>query len=299
MFVKKLFYFFSIFLASLFYACQSKQPQEKQINSVTVTDDLGRKVKIPANPKRIMALAPSATEMLYAVADEKTIIGRTQNCDFPEKVKKKPVVNNYPMDYEQLVLLKPDLIFTVEGITPAEVAAKLERDLHIPVYYQKYEKVQDIFKGLTNIGKILGREERAKQVVDSLKNELAQIQPVKTSNAKPQVLAITWNDPIYVYGQNTLFTDKLRFLGAENAVKEVFAQSYPALTREYILKLNPDIIIGAEPEKMETTFFKQYPELKKVKAYQQKKIFKATDDLMARPSPRVVASIKELKNFIK
>jgi iron complex transport system substrate-binding protein len=277
-------------------ACESRKSTRTESEFITVTDDLGRKIKVVRRPKRIMALAPSATEMLYAVADEKTIIGRTQNCDFPARVKEKPVVNNYPMDYEKIVLLKPDLVFTVEDITSAEVAAKLQ-DLNIPVYYQKFEKVSDIFRGLNDIGRLLHREKAAQRVVDSLRQELAQLQ-VPATGTKLRVLAITWQDPIYVYGQNTLFTDKLRFLGAENAVTEVFAQPYPALTREYILKLNPDVLLGGTPAEMEKTFFQQYPELKKIKAYQQKRIYRATDNLMSRPGPRVVESIRELKSFL-
>lgn len=299
--VRSIFSFLLILIiAGGIFSCNQRESkkQRKQPEFITVTDDLGRKVKIVREPKRIIALSPSSTEMLYAVADEKTIVGRTQNCDYPARVKAKPVVNNYPMDYEALVMLKPDLVFTVEGITSAEVAAKLERELHIPVYYQKFGKVDDIFDRLVDIGKILGREERANLVADSLKQELTKLKADKVAGKRPKVLAITWDDPIYVYGQNTLFTDKLRFIGAGNAVQEVFVQSYPALTREYILKLNPDIIIGGGFEKMDQTFFKMYPELKKIKAYQHKKIFKVTDDLMARPGPRIVESIRELKSFI-
>ena len=281
----------------VFISCNSRPEQKQEHKFITVVDDLGREIQIPQQPQRIMALAPSATEMLYAVADEKNIVGRTQNCDYPAQVKNKPVVNNYPMDYEQIILLKPDLVFTVEGITSAEEAAKLQ-ELNIPVYFQRFIKVQDIFDGLQDLGKLLHREERAKEVVDSLQSVLAQIKVDSVTGPKPRVLAITYPDPIYVYGQNTIFTDKLKLINAENAVTEIFPQPYPALTREYILKLNPDVIIGGSFEKMDATFFKMYPELKKIKAYQQKKIFAATDDLMARPGPRVIASIQELKDFI-
>jgi len=282
----------------LLFSCESQPARQPETATLTVTDDLGRKVTIPRFPRRIMALAPSETEMIYAVADEKTIVGRTQNCNYPIQVKNKPVVNNYPMDYEKLVLLKPDLVFTVEGLTSAEEAARIQ-ELHIPVYYQKFAKVEDIFRGLTDIGRLLHREDKAKTVVDSLRQALSQLQVRSEVGAEPQVLAVTWPDPIYVYGQNTIFTDKLQYIGAENAVKEILAQPYPALTREYILKLNPDVIIGGTFEKMDATFFKLYPELKQVKAYRNKKIFAATDDLMARPSPRVVSSIRELKKFIR
>lgn len=282
-------------------SCHSKTEKKHlpTAEQITVTDDLGRNLKIPRYPKRVMALAPSTTEMLFAVCDESQIIARTQNCDYPAQAKKKPIVNNYPMDYEALVKLKPDLIFTVHGITPPEVAARIQ-ELGIPVYFQNFEKIEDIFDRLQDIGRIVHRDAYAQFYTDSLQSQLKTIITRKAQvTTKPKVLAITWNDPIYVYGRNTIFTDKLRLIGAENAVPEVMAQTYPALTREYILKINPDVIIGGTFGKMDSTFFKQYPELKRITAYQTQQIYAATDDLMSRPSPRVVESVRELQSIIK
>ncbi|MDQ3292475.1 MAG: helical backbone metal receptor [Bacteroidota bacterium] len=283
--------------------CQSNSKKEKTDLSVkefiTVTDDLGRKLKIPRYPKRVMALAPSETEMLFAVCDENQIIARTQNCNYPAKAKNKPVVNNYPMDYERLIQLKPDLIFTVDGITPPEVAARIQ-ELGIPVYFQTFGKLNDVFDRLVDIGRIMHRDAYAIYYADSLQKYLKNITAIRLNTSyKPKVLAITWNDPIYVYGRNTLFTDKLHLIGAENAVPEVMSQPYPALTREYILKINPDVIIGGTFGKMDSTFFQQYPELKQINAYKNRRIFAATDDLMSRPSPRVVESVRELQSLLK
>ncbi|WP_439879927.1 ABC transporter substrate-binding protein [Pontibacter sp. MBLB2868] len=261
-------------------------------------DDLGREIRLAERPERVFALASSMTEMLYAVLDSSSIIARTPQDNYPAAAMSKPLVSNYPVDYEQVLGLKPDLIFTLEGITPLDVAAKLE-ELGIPVYYQKYESVEDIFTGLEDIGKIMGREKQARSLTDSLRQEVNAIKKRHATVGQPlQVLAITWKDPIYVYGQNTILTDKLHILGAENAVKEVFDQPYPALTREYILKLNPDVLLGGTREELETGFFNLYPELRKIKAYQHNRIYEPTDDLMSRPGPRVVESLKELEGFL-
>ncbi|KAA3440795.1 ABC transporter substrate-binding protein [Rufibacter hautae] len=245
-----------------------------------------------------MALAPSMTEMLFAVADTATIVGRTQNCDFPKAVLTKPVVNNYPMDYEKLISLKPEVVFATEGIISMEVAAQVEK-LGIPIYFQAYDSVADILRGLRNLGFLLHRPEKGNAVADSLQDRLNQLAADSAAGTRPRVLAITWKDPIYVFGRNTLLTDKLRFAGGQNAVTEVFAQPYPALTREYILKMNPEVIIGGSFEQMEKTFFSLYPELRRIKAYRQKRIFAVTDDLMSRPSPRVVEGIAELKAVLR
>ncbi|MBJ6116909.1 ABC transporter substrate-binding protein [Pontibacter sp. BT310] len=278
--------------------CQQKQEQVGQEQGITITDDLGRKLHLPKQPERVFGFTSAMAEMLFAIVDTANIIARTPDCDYPAAVYTKPVVSNYPVDLEQVLALKPDLIFTSEGMTPLEDAARLQ-ELGIPVYYQKYRTVEDVLKGIEDIGRIMGREQVANHLADSLRKEVQQLEANYRNRPNPlQVLTITWTDPIYVYGKNTLLTDKLRILGAENAVKETFDQPYPALTREYILKLNPDVLMGGTKEKLEQTFFSQYPELRKIKAYKDGRIYAPTGNLIERPGPRIVESIKELEGFL-
>lgn len=280
-------------------ACQPDKPATTEVAAPQhLRDDLGRELTVPAHPRRIMSLAASMTEMLYAVADTATIVARTQVCDYPAAALRKPVINSYPLDIERLVALKPEVVFTTEGVTSLADAQRLQ-ELGIPVYYQRYTKVEDVFRGLNDLGRMLGRQPQARHLTDSLRTELGRLASATPPHAsKPRVLAITWSDPIYVYGQNTLFTDKIALAGGQNAVVEKFAQPYPALTREYILKLNPDIIVGGTFGKMDSTFFRLYPELKRIRAYQTRRIYRVTDDLMSRPSPRVVEGVRELQQVV-
>ena len=266
---------------------------------VPVRDGLGRTVNLPVHPRRVLALAPSMTEMLFAVADTATIVARCPQDNYPAGVYRKPVVNNYPLDLEKLVLLKPDVVFTVEGITSVDDAQRLQQ-LGIPVYYLRFRRVEDVFKGMEEVGRLLGRLPQARHLTDSLRKELKQLAVASGSAAAkpPRVLAITWQDPIYCYGQNTLFTDEIRFAGGQNAVVETFPQPYPALTREYILQLNPDVLLGGSFGKLDSTFFKNYPELKRINAYQNRRVYPITGNLLERPGPRVVESVRELRGLL-
>lgn len=290
----------SVLLCLLLLACESKPAKAPAGKSnYTTQDDLGRSVTLPSHPKRIMGLDAAMTEMVFAVADTATIVGRTQNCDYPVAALTKPVVNNYPMDYERLLTLKPDVVFATEGIISLEVAAQVEK-MGIPVYFLAFDSVTDVLRGLQEIGKILKREKEADVLVNSLQQKLQDFsQEAAQIKEHPKVLAIIWKDPIYVFGRNTIFTDKLRYIGADNAVPEVMAQQSPALTREYILQLNPDVILGGTFEKYDKEFFSLYPELKRIKAYQNKRIYEVTDNLMSRPGPRVIESIQELKQVLQ
>ncbi|RAK65057.1 ABC transporter substrate-binding protein [Hymenobacter edaphi] len=272
-------------------------PAQAPPRPLTVQDDLGRSVTFQAPPRRIMALAASMTEMLYAVADTATIVGRTQVCDYPAAALRKPVVNSYPLDFETLVGLHPDVVFTVEGITSPADAARLQQ-LGIPVYYQRYQRVTDVFRGLRDLGRLLGRQPQARRLTDSLAQELGQL-TADTAGPHLRALAVISNDPIYAFGRNTIFTDKIRLAGGQNALAEDFPQPYPSLTREYILKLNPDVIIGGRFGQLDSTFFRMYPELRRTTAYRTRRVFPVTGDLMDRPSPRVVESVRELRGLLR
>ena len=294
-------WFLPVFLpAALPLGCQSTGGS-RPAAAVEVRDGLGRILTLPAHPRRVLALAPSMTEMLYAVADTATVVARVPQDNYPAAVFRKPVVNNYPLDLEKLVRLRPDVVFTVEGITSPDDAQRLQ-ELGIPVYYQRFRTVEDVFTGLETLGRLLGRPAPAHRYADSLRRALKTLVAVPASAppaAPANVLAITWQDPIYCYGQNTLFTDEIRLAGGRNAVAETFPQPYPALPREYVLQLNPDVLLGGTFGKLDSTFFRNYPELRRIRAYRTRRVFPITGNLLERPGPRVVESVRELQRLLR
>lgn len=285
-------YIVFLFLA-LLVACNAKKESK---STIEITDDLGRKVTITANANRFVSLVPSMTEMLASFCDTASLVAVTDNCDFPSYVRTKPQINTYPLDVEAVIKAKPDLVFVVTEMCAFDDIKKLE-ELGIPVYIQRYNGVEDIFRGIEDLGKIMNIESKAKQLSDSLRREKIELEKLPKLNLK--VLNITWIDPIIVYGQNSIFTDKIKLAGAENAMEEVLDKAYPTLTREYILKMNPDVIFGGTFEKMDSTFFTLYPELKKTNAYLNKRCYKLTDNLNARPTPRVLESVREMRNYLE
>lgn len=287
----------SLLLAGLL-ACQPENKPSATPATVAVHDDLGRALTLPAHPRRIVSLAPSLTETLYAVADTATIIARTQADNYPVAVLRKPVVNSYPLDLERLVALHPDVVFTVEGLTPLDAAERL-RQLGIPVYYQKYRRVADVLRGINDVGRLLGRSAQARRLTDSLQQQLRLVAAGTKKSSHPlTVLALISKDPMYAYGQNTLFTDEIRLAGGQNAVRDTFPQPFPALTREYVLQLNPEVLLGGRFGKMDSTFFKNNPELRRTRAYQRRRVYATTANLLQRPSPRVVEAVRELQKLL-
>lgn len=278
--------------------CTSGCSEKRETSGLKVlTDDLGREVHVDTAISKVMSLSASLTEMLYVICDDSQIVARTPHCNYPLEVLKKPIINNYPIDYERLLMLKPDLVFTKEGIISLEEANKVE-EMGIPVYFQRYKNTEDIFTGLEKLGKLLGKEEKARKAADSLRLLLNTIQTSIKGRPRPSVLMIISKDKIFVYGKDTYASDMLEKAGGRNAVDSIFQLAYPALTSEYILHLDPDIILGSEYADLQGGFFNTYPELKKTKAYQNKKIYTVPEELISRPGPRVVEGIRLIKQII-
>jgi iron complex transport system substrate-binding protein len=281
------FYFLMLFIIC---SCTSRGV-DKTIEYVTLTDDLGRTVKVKKEAKRFLPLAPSVTEMLYLICDTSEIVGRTPNCNYPEEVLLKPVVNNYPPDLEKILYLRPDLVITKDGMLSLPQAVAIEKT-GIPVYFQKYDRIEDIFERIEDLGKITNHKEKGKKIADSLRKETEKKSFVSDSSKTKKVLMLVSKESYFVFGKDTYASDIIKLAGGINAVDSVYNNPYPVLTAEYILKINPDIIIGGKSVGLKEDFFELHKELKRTNAYKNKQFYTVNDDYLSRPGPRVVEALK-------
>jgi iron complex transport system substrate-binding protein len=250
---------------------------------------------IPESVNKIFALSPALTEMVFYICPDSLIIARTQACNYPKEALGKKVISTYPMDVEAILEAGADLILSEEGITSKE-QLKLLEDKNVNVYSFKYRKVEDIYSAMMKIGEFCNCEQKANLLVAQQKKDLSRLSNSKNRNLK--VLGLIWTDPIYSYGKNTLFSDQLRKINLRNAVDSIFQQPYPELSREYILKINPDIIVGPSFRHLDSTFFNLYPELKRITAYQKKAVIEVDGDVLTRPGPRSIQAMEVIQNYL-
>ena len=239
--------------------------------------------------------------MLFALLPDSSIIAVTPHCNYPpDRVNKKPRVSVMPLDFEKIISLKPTLIFTEEGITSAGDLQRL-RELQIPVVSFRYSRVSDVLSAMDSICSWTSAGISARHLCDSLRRELFHFEKNLTSSGqsrKKSILALTWTDPIFAYGHNTWMTDKMRLAGGRNVIGEMHAKPYPVLEREQVLKLNPDVLFGGSFGKMDSSFFRMYPELKQIRAYRNRAVFELNDDLASRPGPRFPEGIREIQAYL-
>lgn len=275
-------------------SCSEKVIEE---DSLKLIDDVGREITVPRDVHKVLPLAASLTEVLYAIDAQDMVVGVTQNSDYPKEAFEKPIVNTWPsVNYEKIIELDPDVIFAVESLMSLQVAEKLE-SLGYPVYFFKYGSLEDIFNGIKKVGVLIGHEERAKDLSDSLSLRLSAIcQP--DSNG-PRTMHLIALGPIYAHGVKSFVSDKIECAGGVNPVGQSSGLTNPQISREYILKINPQIIFGVDSVTMQHSFFDKYPELKRIDAYKSWDVYNLEDYGHSRPSPRVVQSTEFMKAIIQ
>ena len=265
----------------------------------TVIDQLGRHVMVPEKPERIVSLAPSITEIVFALDQGSLLKGVTTYSDFPPEAEKLPKVGSYvQLDLEKIVALKPDLCLAIKDGNPVAVARRLE-SMKIPVYAVDPRNLETIMQTVQEIGGLLNVEEKADQLVQNMN---LRIQKVKSLVAKttyrPRVFFQIGVSPIVSVGTNTFSDELITLAGGKNLAEGPIA--YPRYSIEQVLALSPDVIIitsmaRAAVFKRVEAEWNRWPNLPAVRNHH---IFIEDSNLFDRPTPRLVDGLEVLVRLI-
>jgi iron complex transport system substrate-binding protein len=262
------------------------------------TDDTGRKVHLPHRVETVASIAPSITEMVFAIGGQKKLIARSQACDYPEAVDSIPKVMTYPnLDVEKLVSMKPDLVLTTDEIfTPDGIAALEAKGLKI--YLQSYKTMGDVYRCMRDLGKILECEKQANLVADSLQNIEKQVEKETKDLAKYHTMILVSDEPLKVIGGTGYLNELIEKAGGLNIFKDK-KEGYPTTTVEEIMMRQPEyLIIPSEDPEIYTKLLMLYPYLHNTPADIQHHIFIVEPDVFYRPGPRTTEALLILTNIL-
>jgi iron complex transport system substrate-binding protein len=273
---------------------RKKLAQEAPLIAKSYTDGLGRDIQLQRAPSRVISIAPNITEILYAIGASDKLIAGSEACDFPTATDTLTRLVTYPsLDLEQLQFLNPDLIITTDEIFSIDQIERIEA-LGTPVYVQSYETLDDVFKNMRSLGKVLGKKAQANQVADSLEALVDRIATVTEYQVKFGTLIFISDNPLKVVGGKGVLHNLIGLAGGENAMRKIKAP-YPEVTPEAILKAKPEIIIfPSSNDQIYADLLAEYPWLSNTPADINKRIFIMDPDLLYRPGPRMVTGLLQL-----
>jgi iron complex transport system substrate-binding protein len=264
-----------------------------------LTDGMGRKVKIPYPAKRIISLAPSITEILFAMGLDEEITAVTNYCDYPKAVLNKPRIGGYTNpSIEKIVSLKPDLIITTKDGNRWKTIHRLS-DLGFSVYLIDPLSFYGITKAIYHIGGIVGREEESKKIIANMISKKEEIAKRTKSLPKPKVFFQIGYAPIITVGRRTFADDLIRLAGGKS-ISENELISYPLYSIETILSKAPDIIIisSMDSNKDYMNLVEKWRNWKSIPAVRMNSIHIIDSNLVDRPTPRIIEGLEALVKMI-
>jgi iron complex transport system substrate-binding protein len=283
-----------IVLSLTLAACASAQPAQGPLK---FTDGLGRAVSLKGPAQRVVSLAPSNTEILFAVGAGKQVVGRDEFSDYPPEAKSLQSVGGSMGQYstEAVVALKPDLVLAAE-INAPELVKQLE-DLGLTVYYLKNPKtLEEMYGNLDIVGQLTGHDTAG--LVDSLKKRVQAVdEKVMPLSSRPSVFyEIDATDPAkpYTYGPGS-FGDLLIARAGGFNIGNQLSDPYPQMSLEQIVVSNPGIILlGDSMWGTTAEAVKGRPGWEGIEAVKSGNILPFDDNLVSRPGPRLVDGLEQL-----
>jgi len=259
-----------------------------------VVDDLGRLVAINGTPQRIISLAPSNTEILFALGLGDKVVGVTMYCDYPPETQDKEKVGDYyGPDVEKIIALEPDLILATDFHRFDLIPALAEQGF--AVFAVAPQTLEDVLESIQKIGEITGKEEEASALVNGMQSKIEEIEEqTKELEEKPSVFYMTWHDPMWTVGRNTWIDDLINIAGGVNIFSQYF-ESGAMVQIEWVILLNPEVIITSE---WSYDWALNATELASTNASQTGRIYTFDDDLAQRPGPRLVEGLEWFAHFV-
>jgi len=260
-----------------------------------VVDETGRAVRIPQPVKRIVSLAPSMTETVYALGVQDRLVGDTDFCDYPPDAQTKTKVGGgINPSLEKIASLHPDLVLVTKAFNLPETVHSLE-GLGISSYATDPHTVNDIITSTKRVADLLGVPDAGTTVGDDMQRRLNQLQHQLGALPPRQVLFVVWTQPLISVGRSTFIADALLHAGAVSIVDS--SQDWPHVSLEEVARLQPEYLVFADSHS--ETVSAQVDTLATLPAWRilnavANRRFAVISDAVNRPAPRIVSAIEDL-----
>ncbi|MGQ0571838.1 MAG: ABC transporter substrate-binding protein [Armatimonadota bacterium] len=248
---------------------------------LTVTDATGNVVVVPSQPRRIISLAPSVTEILFALGLDREIVGLSDSDDYPpDKVQAKVRIGGVAINFERVVSLRPDLVIGIPSLQRDQLGRL--KSLGLTVLAVDAASIEETIAQVSLLGRATGRTRQADELVASIQRRAQVVQRA----ARTTVYIEVWNEPVIVATGDTLINDLVTRAGGVN----IFAdrRGYAQVPLEAVLVRNPQVIFLLYPGRDR---LRGRPGWRAIEAARNGRITELPTELVSRPGPRIVEGL--------
>ena len=256
-------------------------------------------MKVPSDPRRVVALAPSITEVVFALQQQSRLVGVTRYSDFPPEARDLPKVGTYIyLDVERIAALRPDVCIGIKDGNPIAAVEQLEA-FGIPVFAVDPMDFASIMDSVLAIGDLLGAQPDADAIVGDMRQRIEQVTGrLRQVEHKPKVFFQIGVDPIVSVGSDTFIDKLITLAGGVNVAAG--GTPYPRFNIEQVIALAPEVLIISSMDR--TAVFEQVRDAWRkwpvIPAVRNNAVFIAPTNVFDRPTPRLVEGLELLARFI-
>lgn len=277
-------------------------PEEAKGAVLEIRDSFGRTVQVNQIPQRIVSLAPSVTETLFALGLGDRVVGVTDQCDYPQEAKVKEKTGGFAKpSVEKILALEPDLV--IGSGMHHEIAIELGK-IGVPAAFFEPKTVADTLNCILLTGRITGSLDRAERLVDEMTGEIelvrSKVSGIPDSD-KPKVYYEVWYEPLMTAGPGTVIDDLIKLAGGVNVAADA-VKAYPEYSVEALVSRNPDVMIHSyghgSSQAPDPEAIRQRPGWQTVAFVRTNQIQQIDANLLTRPGPRITEALLKMAKAI-
>ena len=254
-----------------------------------VKDARGKVIVIKSKPMRIVSIAPSNSEILFALGLKNRVVGVTRYCNYPKEAQKKRKIGDMVVSTEAVVSLKPDLILAQATVN--DTAIVLLENLGLTVFAINQKTIAQVARDIRTVGMITARPKTAETIAGKIESTIAAVKASRAKKSKKSVLMEVQANPLWAAGPKTFVDEMMHIANAKNIAFDARSGFVP-FSNELAISRNPDVIIVGM--KSDVDFFLKSPEWRNTNAVKNKRVYVIDHDLMVRTGPRLATGLKKL-----
>lgn len=261
------------------------------------TDFMGREVTVEKEPQRIVSLAPSITELIYALGAGDRVVGVTSFDNYPPEVQNVPKVGDFNApNVEAIIAQKPDIIFA-SSLSGKDKMESLQQSTGIPVAVLEAKNIQQIYESIELISKLTGTQDKGQQVIQEMQDKIDEISSKTKDLPKVKVFYLLDINGNWTAGKGSFIDELITLAGGENIAADAGAE-WVQYSLEELVKKNPDVIImSAYAGKIDDV--KNAQGYKDTNAVKNGKVYMiSNDDIVSRASNRIVLGLEEIAKIL-
>ncbi|NUO48745.1 MAG: ABC transporter substrate-binding protein [Polyangiaceae bacterium] len=245
---------------------------------------------------RVVSTSPSMTEIVFALGQGGSLVGRSRFCDFPPEALSIPDIGGFAdPSVERILALSPTLVCGERGPAGPELPKALESH-GVATFFPEMDDLSSIGRAIAELGKRIDKAAEGERLAADLDRSVADVRQKTASLPKPRVLFLFDFRPLIAAGPGSFPDELLSVAGANNVVQA--GGKYPRLGLEALFAADPDVIIDGSGHGEASPTRRDVPALETLRAVRDGRIHALASSAALRPGPRLGAGMAELARLI-